>query len=244
MKPKRLSFMWGGNPETPKPPLNYRIVYAVNSLLNFYERRATILKNGEIIEVAPLSEVESIHFPPDFPEMKCFYTDGLSSLLFTMKDKIKKDLYEKTIRHVGHPEGIEVLKSCGLFSLKPINLKNQEVVPRKVLENVLDSRMKLGDEKDVTLLRIEVAGQKEGKLTTHTFEMIDRYDELNSYTSMSKTTGFPASIAAQMLAAEIISRRGILFPENIFNAELFEPFIKELKKRGVVVKKKTKSKEQ
>jgi len=53
----------GGNPVHPKPPLNYRIVYAVESLLDFYERKALILKKGKIKEVPPLSGVEPIQFP-------------------------------------------------------------------------------------------------------------------------------------------------------------------------------------
>jgi lysine 6-dehydrogenase len=71
----------GGNPVHPKPPLNYRIVYAVDSVLDFYERRVPVLKDGKIRELEPLSGIESISFPVPFTEMECFYTDGLNSLL-------------------------------------------------------------------------------------------------------------------------------------------------------------------
>ncbi|MDH5386642.1 MAG: saccharopine dehydrogenase NADP-binding domain-containing protein, partial [Candidatus Aminicenantes bacterium] len=37
----------GGVPVKPKPPLNYRIVYAVESLLNLYQREVKILKDGK-----------------------------------------------------------------------------------------------------------------------------------------------------------------------------------------------------
>ena len=225
----------GGNPLHPQPPLNYRIVYAVESLLDFYERKALILKSGKIKEVQSLSGVESIKFPPPFSEMECFYTDGLNSLLYTMKGKIKHELAEKTIRHRGHVQGVKNLKECGLFSRQPIRLGNQRVIPREFLEAILDSKMKLGKERDVTLLRIIVSGKKSGKSTTHIFEMIDFYDSEKGYTSMGKTTSFPASIAAQMIASGRITKRGSLFPEEIFQAELYHPFMDALRERGVLI---------
>lgn len=228
----------GGNPVHPKPPLNYRIVYAVDSLLNFYQRPVQILRKGKIKKVQPLSGIEPISFAPYFPEMECFYTDGLGSLLDTMKGRIKDELFEKTVRHRGHARGVKTLRECGLFSLKPIHIGQEKVIPRKFLEALLDSRMKLGRDRDVTLLRVIVSGKKSEKPVTHVFEMIDFYDSKKNYTSMAKTTSFPASIAAQMIASGRILRRGSLFPEDVFHAELYNPFMNELKKRGVVVSHK------
>ena len=225
----------GGNPVHPRPPLNYRIVYAVESLLDFYERKALVLKNGKTQKVEPLSGIESISFPAPFSEMECFYTDGLNSLIHTMTGKVRDELAEKTIRHRGHAQGIVTLKECGLFSRQPVQIGGQQVIPRNVLERVLDSEMRLGDEEDVTLLRIVVEGKKAGKPETHIFEMIDRYDSMRRYTSMAKTTSFPASIAAQMIASGRITQKGSLFPEDVFHNELYQPFREELKRRGVTV---------
>lgn len=224
----------GGNPAHPRPPLNYRIVYAVESLLDFYEREVPIFKEGKVEEVQPLSGIEPISFPPSFPEMECFYTDGLNSLIHTMKGKVKGSLFEKTIRHKGHAQSIKTLKECGLFSRKAVRIGNKRIIPREILEAVLDSKIKLGKEKDATLLRIIVSGKKSEKPTTHIFEMIDFYDEGKKYTSMAKTTSFPASIAAQMIVSGVIAKRGCLFPEDVFHAELYHSFMEALKKRGVV----------
>jgi lysine 6-dehydrogenase len=232
---ERAMIYVGGNPVHPKPPLNYRIVYAVESLLDFYERKVPILKNGEIQEVEPLSGIETISFPDPFSEMECFYTDGLNSLIFTMKGKVQDELAEKTIRYKGHAQQVKVLMESGLFSREPIQVEGQPVIPRKVLEAVLDSEMKLGEEEDVTLLRIIVEGRRAGKPETHIFEMIDPCDSEKGYTSMAKTTSFPASVAAQMITSGRISQRGSLFPEDIFHDELYQPLMEELEKRAVVV---------
>jgi lysine 6-dehydrogenase len=225
----------GGVPVEPKPPLNYRIVYAVESLLNLYQREVMILEGGTIKRVPALSGVENIQFPTPFTEMECFYTDGLNSMAYTLQGKVKGVLAQKTIRHKGHLDGVETLKACGLLSREPIDIDGQNVVPRRVLEVLLDERMRLGEEKDATLLRVMVQGKKNGNAATHIFEMVDYYDSEKDYTSMAKTTSFPASIAAQMLVSGTINQRGVVFPESVFNDELYEPFIEELAARGVVV---------
>jgi lysine 6-dehydrogenase len=229
----------GGNPVHPRPPLKYRIVYAIDSLLNFYERKVSILKNGKIKKVPPLSGVESISFDAPFSEMECFYTDGLSSLLYTMEEKIRDELWEKTIRHKGHIREIRTLKSCGLFSTRPISIGDKKVRPREVLQVLLEDRMKLGKEKDVTLMRIIISGKKSGRPVTHVFEMIDHYDSEKACTSMARTTCFPASIAAQMILSGMIRQRGSLFPEEVFQARLFKPFMRSLKAKGIIISHRT-----
>jgi len=224
----------GGVPVEPKPPLNYRIVYAVESLLGLYEREVLILKNGKIERVAPLAGLEKIEFADPFSEMEWFYTDGLNSMTYTLQGKIE-DLAEKTIRHIGHVEGVETLKACGFFSREPVDVDGQKIAPRRVLEVVLDEKMKLGDERDATLLRIIVSGKKDGKSITHVFEMVDYFDTDKDYSSMGKTTSFPASIGAQMIISGQITQRGVVFPENVFDGDLYDPFMDALTNRGVVV---------
>lgn len=229
----------GGNPVEPKPPLRYRIVYAVNSLLNLYERTVPILRNGQCVEVSPMSGVESLEFSPPFEKMECFYTDGLNSLIHTMLGKLNGELSEKTVRHVGHSEEIKTLMSCGLFSRETVQVYDKNIRPRDVLEVLLDSELRLGSEKDATLMRIKVIGKKAEERVTHVFEMLDYFDEGKNYTSMAKTTSFPASIAAQMISQGIVTQRGVVFPENVFHAELYDTFVAELQKRGVLITHKT-----
>ena len=225
----------GGNPVEAKPPLRYRIVYAVNSLLGLYEREALVLIDGKLTKVAALSAVEHIEFLPAFPEMECFYTDGLSSLTHTMQGTITGELSEKTIRYKGHAAEVQVLKECGYFSREAIEVDGTKIIPRRVTEAILDTKIALGDDQDVTLLRVVVSGKKSGESATHVFEMVDYFDQEKTYTSMAKTTAFPASIAAQMIMNGEITKRGVVFPEEIFLGELYEPFIDALKSRGVLV---------
>jgi lysine 6-dehydrogenase len=52
---------------------------------------------------------------------------------------------------------------------------------------------------------------------------------------MMRTTSFTASTAATMMADGTISERGVLPPEK---AILPEPFIEEMKKRGIEIKQR------
>jgi lysine 6-dehydrogenase len=225
----------GGVPLHPQPPLNYRVVFAIESVLNAYERPARVKLDGQVQEVAPLSGVEAIAFPPPFDRMECFYTDGLNSLLYTMGERVERELVEKTVRYPGHAQAIETLKACGLFSQEPTEVRGGEVAPRHVLESVLEKCLSRGDERDVTLLRVVVEGKKEGRATTHVFEMVDHCDAETHLTSMARTTCFPASIAAQLIAAGTIDRVGCLFPEDLFCGDLYETLMSYLEERGVVV---------
>ncbi len=225
----------GGVPLEPTPPLNYRIVFAVESVLDAYERPAVIIDGGEVTEVPPLSGLEPVHFPAPFGEMECFFTDGLNSLLLSMRERVGRELAEKTVRYPGHAAAIAALKACGLFSQEAIEVDGEPVVPRRVLERLLDTRLRLGDDQDATLLRVVVQGTQGGEPMTHTFEMVDRYDPERKLTSMGKTTSFPASIAGQLIADGTIAQRGSLFPEDVFQGELFDLLSNELRRRGVVV---------
>ena len=225
----------GGIPRNPEPPLNYRVVFAIESVLEAYEREASIIEDGRLQVVPPLSGVEPIAFPPPFEALECFYTDGLGSLLHTMRGRITRELAEKTVRYPGHAHVIEALKACGLFSRETIEVAGRDVVPRGVLETLLDAKLRLGDEQDVTLLRVVVSGREGNEPATHVFEMVDHYDPTTNLTSMARTTGFPASVAAQMIADGTIDEPGVLFPEDLFSGELFEPLMDALAKRGIVV---------
>ncbi|MFQ6070923.1 MAG: saccharopine dehydrogenase C-terminal domain-containing protein [Candidatus Aminicenantales bacterium] len=226
----------GGNPLKPKPPLKYNVLYAAESLLSFYQRKAFVLRKGRVKEVEPLSGIETVSFPPPFLNMECFYTDGLSSLLYSMKGKIKKELAEKTVRYPGHARVVRMLKRCGFFSREPIQVGKQKVIPLEFTAAFLESKYALGEEGDVTLMRVEVSGKKSGESRTHVFELLDFYDPETRTTSMARSTAFPASIAAQMIASGEISQRGVVFPEDVFQGSLFKPFVRELKKRGIAIK--------
>jgi lysine 6-dehydrogenase len=223
----------GGIPERPRPPLNYRIVFSLEAVLEEYIRRAKIVRNGRLTEVEALSGLETITFPGPIGKLECFYTDGLSTLTETIKGV--KEMDEKTIRWPGHAAEIRTLIECGLLESRPVHLDGQRIVPRKFVSKVVSKRIRLGKEKDVTLLRVDVTGKRKGRPVHKRYEMVDHYDRKRKLTSMARTTAFPCSVAAQMLGAGLIQKRGVVPPELVFDNALRGQFMKQLYDRGIKI---------
>ena len=123
-----------------------------------YTRPARIIQNGKLTEVEALTGLEKVTFPPPIGECETFYTDGLSTLLSTIENVDYMD--EKTIRYPGHADEIRTLIQCGLLDQEPIEFAGAKVSPRQFTARVVTPKLKTGEVKDVTLLRIDAKGRR------------------------------------------------------------------------------------
>lgn len=218
----------GGLPQNPKPPLNYTLVFSVHGLLNEYKEPAVIIRNGRIQEVESLTETEEIDFPP-IGVLEAFQTSGgTSTLPQTYKGKLQ-ELDYKTIRYKGHCAKIKALFDVGMCSEGLIEVGPCTVSPREVLSKVLEKTLP-HQEKDMVLVRVTAKGE-----TEKVYEMIDYYDESLNMTAMARTTAFPTSIIAQMMAKGTITERGAAPPERVVPGR---QFMEELKKRQIIIHEK------
>ncbi|MDH5437990.1 MAG: saccharopine dehydrogenase family protein [Candidatus Bathyarchaeota archaeon] len=229
---EEIHILCGGIPQKPVPPLGYRIVFSTQGLVDMYCEKARIVMNGKIVEVDTLSGLEKVEFP-GVGELEAFYTDGLSTLLRTMKGKVK-NMDEKTARWPGHAEKIRAFRDTGFFSTEPIQVDDVKIIPRKVAVSILDKTIRLGGEEDVTVLRVDVTGKKDGNKVEHSFVMVDFFDKQRRVTSMARTTGYTASIVGRMVARGDIKERGVVPPEIALVGK-FKRFTSELADRGIRV---------
>ena len=96
--------------------------------------------------------------------------------------------------------------------------------------------MILGEgEKELTYLGVEAEGFKGDALTRYRYELLDYYDEKEQLTSMQRTTGFPAAIAARMIVEGQIAEKGVVPPEKMFLADRFDHLMTELSKRRISI---------
>ena len=225
----------GGIPRKKEPPLYYQTVYLLESVFNAYSRDAKIIENGVIITVPPLSGLENITFEQPIGDLEAFYTDGLGSLVVTVKNKIKNKLFEKTLRYPGHVDAIKILKQCGLLDTDPVNVGNIKISPRDIVIKKLENKLTLGPEGDILVMRIIVEGKKNNEGCRHVYDVIDYFDPHTGYTAMARTTGFPAVITAQMIINGEISEKGVKFPEQIFIGYRFDKFIKRLSDKRIKI---------
>jgi len=225
-----IHIVCGGIPQKPVLPLGYRIVFSTQGLVDMYCEKSRIVRNGKIVEVDTLSGLEKVEFP-GVGELEAFYTDGLSTLLRTMNGKVR-NMDEKTARWPGHAKKIEAFRNTGFFNTEPIEVDGVKVVPRKVAVSILDNALRLDGEEDVTVLRVDVTGKKDGNSVEYSFVMVDFFDKQRRVTSMARTTGYTAAIVGRMVARGDIQERGVVPPE-IALAGKFERFTSELTDRGI-----------
>jgi len=238
-KVENAQIMVGGLPETPIPPLGYTITWSVEGLIDEYTRKARIVKNGKIIEVNALDQVEEIDFP-GVGELEAFYSDGLRTLLSTAKGV--ENMSEKTLRYPGHVEKIKLLRDLGFLDETPIQFGETTIAPRKITVGLLEKKLKTPEVPDILAMLVQVEGTKAGKRTVYSFCILDHYDKKNKVSAMARTTAYTASCVTQLLAKKVIKGKGIIPPEKLGEDEnVFKKLIEMLKKRGVLVKESKKT---
>lgn len=220
----------GGLPQHPKPPLDYQIVFSVEGLINEYVEPARVIRHGRILEVASLTELESLEFAP-FGRLEAFQTSGGTSTLPESFLGRVQELDYKTIRYPGHCEKFKLLVDLGLASNEEIEIDGVRVKPRHVLGQMLLRRLP-ADEPDLVLVRIEFRGTLAGQARTLRYEIADRFDEATGLSAMMRTTAFPASIVAQMMARGQTTGRGAVPQERCIPPAIF---VEELAKRNIQV---------
>lgn len=220
----------GGLPQDPKPPLDYQLVFSVEGLINEYVEVARVIRNGEITEVPSMTEVEQLEFD-GFPPLEAFQTSGgTSTLPDSFLGKIK-ELDYKTIRYAGHCEKFKTMIDLGLCSSEEIVANYQKVVPRKVFGELLTRNLP-ADGPDYVLVRLDFAGTKDGAEKKLRYDIVDKQDEATGLSAMMRTTAFPASIIAQMMAKGDVLSRGALPQEKAIDPQRF---VDELTRRGIVL---------
>jgi lysine 6-dehydrogenase len=227
-KTEEIHIRVGGLPQNPIPPLNYQLVFSVEGLINEYIETARVIRDGEIAEVDSMTELETLAFD-QFPALEAFQTSGgTSTLPDTFSGKIK-ELDYKTIRYSGHCEKFKMLIGLGLCSSDEIVADSVKIKPRKVLGELLQRNLP-ADEPDYVLIRLEFVGVKNGTRKRLRYDIVDKFDEATGLSAMMRTTAFPASIIAQMMAKGDVKMRGATPQERAIDAE---KFVAELARRNV-----------
>jgi lysine 6-dehydrogenase len=223
----------GGLPQEPEPPLNYQIVYSLEGVLDYYTTLSWILRGGKRTQVTALSEIEAVRFDGSVGELEGFHTaGGLSTMAFRYEGKIPTMEY-KTLRYPGHARIMQAIRELGLLDLKPVDVKGMKVVPRDLVVAAMGPRLTKPNAHDLVALRVVAEGTKGGKPGKVGWEMVDYYDEENGISAMERSTGYSLSITGQMQARGEIGKAGVFTPDEAIPAE---KYIRELAKRGVVIK--------
>jgi len=202
-----LKLRVGGLPANPLPPMNYKVVFSVQGLINEYIEPAVVIRDGKLKTVPSLSELETLSFPEPFGELEAFQTSGgTSTLPKTLAGRIP-DLDYKTIRYKGHCAQFKLLHDLGFCDSAPRIGSDGKMSPREMLAQLMEEKLDLPGP-DVVLLLAEVVGRKNDEHIRRTVRIIDHHDSKNDISAMMRMTGYPAAIIAQLLAGGEISAPG------------------------------------
>jgi lysine 6-dehydrogenase len=221
----------GGLPQDPQPPLGYQLVFSVEGLINEYIEVARVIRDGRITEVESMTEIEQLEFD-GFPPLEAFQTSGGTSTLPDTFLGNVRELDYKTIRYAGHCERFKTMIDLGLCSSDEIVADRQKVIPRKVFGELLQRHLP-ADGPDYVLVRLDLVGNKDGRPKRLRYDIVDKLDEQTGLSAMMRTTAFPASIIAQMMARGDCLVRGATPQEKTIDPN---KFVSELSRRDINIK--------
>lgn len=189
-------------------------------------------KNGEWIGIPALSVRTMVDYPEVGPRASyLIYHEEEESLVRNIRG-LKQIRFWMTFgeQYIKH---LEVFKSIGLISLKPIQHKGMEIVPMEFLRDLLPAPSSLAEGyTGKTSIGVIVRGRKDGQPAARMLYNVCDHEHTNREVgaqAVSYTTGVPPVSGAAMFF------RGIWKGPGVFNVEEFPsaPFLEDLAERGL-----------
>ncbi len=236
MKLTDFECLVGGLPKVKKWPFYYKAPFSPVDVIEEYTRPARYVENGNMVVKPALSDIEHIEME-NVGTLESFNSDGLRSIIFTMPHI--PNMKEKTLRYPGHVDKVMALRDSGFFSETPININGKEIIPLEVTSKILFNEWKLKDgEEEITVMRVTLIGTENGVKKKIVYNLYDEYNDESKASSMSRTTGYTATAAVNMVLGGLFSEKGIFPPELVGkHKDCFNFILNYLKERNVVYKK-------
>lgn len=142
----------------------------------------------------------------------------------------------KTLDEIGNEIdrlSFDALEWLGCFSEKTINIKNN---PIDVFCDLLIEKLQyLEGETDMVVLQHKFAVKDKAGEEHFITSTLKETGTANGYSAMSKTVGYPAAIASQLILDGAYIKKGLRLPVS---KDLYEPVLKQLEKEGIVCEEK------
>jgi saccharopine dehydrogenase-like NADP-dependent oxidoreductase len=233
---RTISIYVGGLPRERRWPYQYKAAFAPSDVVEEYCRPTRLVENGKLVVREALSEPELLDFN-GVGTLEAFNTDGLRSLVHTLK---VPNMREKTMRYPGHIEIMRIFRDLGLFREDEVEVGGSpgkpgvKIRPRDLTAKLMFPKWTYEPgEEDLTVMRVICEGTRKGKETRLTWDLLDAYDTTTRSTSMARTTAFPCTIVARLLAGGTIKQPGVHAPEAIAQPAIVRRIMQELQARGV-----------
>ncbi len=92
------------------------------------------------------------------------------------------------------------------------------------------------EDRDLTVMRVELTGRTEGRSWTYRFDLLDHFDEETGIHSMARTTGYTCTAVVDLVLSGVYAAPGISPPEFIGRTDgCYKRVTEHLRDRGVDV---------
>lgn len=221
----------GGLPQNPKPPFNYKLVFNIEGLVTEYSHSADIIRDGKVVQVDTLSELETIQVD-GLGDMEAFTTSGgASTAPFTHEGKLNNYEY-KTIRFPGHCERMRLFKDFGFWGPEPVITRSGEAIPIEVFHKLMGEALRDPNDKDQVIVRGVGVGTKNGVKTRIQIDIHEKHDDATGFTAMERLTGFSTATYAKHIADEGCGAGCHRYETAMTGTK----FMDEIQKRGIKVR--------
>ena len=214
--------------------LGYKISWSWEGVLAAYWRPARVIAAGMEV-VAPRDEI----FRPKWRH--AIAVEGVGSLeAFVNGDAVAvaaragirntvRTAGRYTLRWPGHCDFWEKMAALGF--LDDVPRAGVGMSPREFVARQLEPQLQYGPrERDMIIVRVDVAGTKSGRRRARRYELVDYRDLQTGTLAMSRGVGIPASVVAQMVLSGAIHHPGVASPVADIPPG---PFFDALAERGI-----------
>lgn len=228
---ERLDICVGGLPRDPAPPFHYKAAFSPLDVIEEYTRPARLVENSALVVRPALSEPELLDLP-GVGTLEAFNTDGLRTLVDTLDVPWMR---ERTLRHPEHAALMRAFRDAGLLDETPVTINGTTVRPVDLLCAVMLPRWRYeDDEADLTVMRVTAEGRLDGVPTRLCWYLLDHSDPDTGCSSMARTTAFPCTAVARLLADGAWRTEGVIPPERLGAEEgVLRLVLDSLETRGV-----------
>lgn len=206
-------------PEAADTPIKYKISWTFEGVLRSYRRPARLVRDGQLVQIPDTGQflpehghtidVDGVGPLEAFPN-----GDALPYLdLLGIGPQHVRHAGRYALRYPGHSAFWRTMVGLHLLDDEPVIVDGIAVNRRRYLAAALEPHLQYAPgEKDLGILRVDVAGVRGGAPSRIVHEVIDRLDTRTGLSAMSRLVGFTASIGARMIARGDIAGAGLLSP--------------------------------
>ena len=229
----------GGFPEPTAcdNPLNYKVSWVFEGVLASTKRDSRIISEGTVIDIPSDRQHEPAYVHTvDFPGLgqleaipngnAVFFTDTLGVTASI------RETGRYTLRWPGWSAFWRPLKQLGFLSEDPVAGLPGAVSPYQMMDKLLGPQLQYKrSEKDLVAMLNVFEGRQGDRQVRLVSRLLIERDLATGLMAMAQGVGYPASIAAQMIAKGEIAEKGVLSPMKHIP---YPAFIDALRTRGII----------